>query len=105
MESFSKYNYEIFPVSCDFEDVLASGEAISLGSSAVEVYEDDAAETDRTSNMIVGASTAVSGTSLLAKIQAGTEGSTYYVKFKAVTDSSNKYEEIVKLTVLSERGS
>jgi hypothetical protein len=104
MESFSKYPNERFAVETDFASRLATGESILLVSSSVKVYQDDATETDRSTTMVLSGSLAVSGTKLLAKVQAGTEDTDYFVKFVAVTDANNTFEHVVKLRVLNEKG-
>ena len=104
METFSKYPNERFVVETDFRTRLATGEAIVLLSSSVTVTQDDAAETDRSATMIQSGTLVVDGTKLRAKVQAVSEDTDYFVKFKAVTDANNTHEHVVKLRVLNEKG-
>lgn len=104
MENFTKYPYEVFPIEADFEDKLATGEALVSLNVSMEVFEDDTDETDRSSAMVVVGSVQVSGTKVLGKVQAGTEDTTYYVKFKTGdTDGNNRYSHIVHLTVNNDK--
>ncbi len=104
MDMCGKYDWEQFPIETDFADVLESGESIIAASSAVEVYTDNAAATNMTSTMVVSGSLSVVGTKLMAKIKAGTEGQYYQIKFKAVTDATNKYMHTVRLKLEKDRG-
>lgn len=104
MDVCGKYDWEQFPVETDFADELEAGESIVAALSAVEVYTDNTAATDCTSTMVVSGSLAVIGTKLMAKIKAGTEGQYYQIKFKAVTDSANKYQHTVRLKIEKDRG-
>jgi len=104
MDIVGKFEYEVFPVETDFSNVLETGESIIKDSSNVSVYTDDSNETDCTSQMVVNGSIDVIGNRLMAKIKAGTEGQIYQVKFQTVTDANNKYQHVVRLVVLRDRG-
>jgi hypothetical protein len=91
MANLTKKTSEIFPVSVDFENVLDSTESIVLGSSSVTAVDSNGV--DRTSVVIVGGSTTVSGTQLIAKVQAGADGMAYTLTFQAVTNNNNTFEK------------
>jgi len=105
MESFSKYPNEQFPIEVDFADLLESSETIIVGSSSLNVFEDNVAETDVSAAMFVAGSLQVDGTKLIGKVKAGTAEQDYNVVFEAVTDGTNTYVCVVKLFVLDQEGS
>ena len=88
---FEKYTWELFVVECDFTNVLATGETITLATSSVTILDSDGA--DKTTTILVTDSEARSGTKLQAKVQAGTVDTIYTVKFKIITSSNNQFQE------------
>ena len=104
MQSFSKYNNEIFPIETDFTNQLTTAEVIVNSSSSVDVIQNNADATDSTSSMITSQQIDSTSKKLQAKIQAGTANTTYFVKFIAVTDAGNNYQNTVRLKVMQEKG-
>jgi hypothetical protein len=98
MEYFTKQSWEQFVIAGNFEDVLGSGETISLGSSEVLAY--DANDADVTTTVIGSGTLELEGAKLKVKIQAGSEDdSPYKITFRAVTNLENQWELDVRMKV------
>ncbi len=100
MAYFIKQSDEIFPITADFSDVLATGETITEESSEVIAY--DSNNIDVSSTILVADSKSVLGSTLLIKVQAGIDGKKYKITFKAVTSNNNIYELDVIMIIKNE---
>lgn len=84
----------------DFTDGLDVGDSIT--AQTVTVYE-AGTDTDKTSEMLVPASTSRNGAIITCKIQAGTDGVKYNVCYDATTVGGEVMRHIRVLPVKDER--
>jgi hypothetical protein len=99
---------ELFPISMDFADDLASTETVS--SASIIVYDVDGADVSSTilsGSESIGDGEDQDGTThtnskVTQKVQSGTDRAKYKVTFRATTSDSNVYEGDVKWLVVRE---
>jgi hypothetical protein len=85
LPSFSRKRVdEDLKLTFDFSNDIASGETISTATTTAAVWSG----TDANPNDIVSGSASISGAKVTQLIINGTDGVTYLLKFRVVTDQS-----------------
>jgi len=98
LESFTKQSWEEFVIAGSLENVIATGEAIDLGSSSVAAVDKNG---DDVSTTVLDQGTLIDdGYYLKIRCRAGDESlSPYKITFKIPTDAGNKWEIDVKMKI------
>jgi len=91
---FIKQPWEQRKLEFDFTDTLATGDTLA-SVSGVTVWE---GTTDKSATMVSGAPT-LSGNSVFAVIIAGTEGTSYWIRVRAITTNGDLVEDDLRLLV------
>jgi len=95
MQVFSKQPGEAYSVALEFSGKLPTG--ASLSSGTVAAY--DPAGTDVSSTVLSGTTATISGTQALIKVQAGTHGVDYRVRFLVTLTNTDVLEEDLTMKV------
>lgn len=102
VESFTKQPYEEWVIAGSIEDVVDTGETITLGSCDVKAWQWDDLTQEETTNVIEIATLSKDDTLhyLKVRVKGGTTAiATYKITFYIVTSLSNKYEIDVKMKI------
>lgn len=97
-QSITKQVWEIIPLSVDFAENLADGEAVILESSEVKAYDStgqDVSDLLIKENSII----VVANTQLQAAITDGEQNQKYKVSFRAYINETKQLEEDVFIKV------
>ena len=96
MPTTTKKPYEVFPLSVDFQDVLATGETISTAAASSVLLGGYAEES---SSLVSASAPTIDGTTVLFSIQGGADGQTHLVRVQITTSDGNKYQEDITVVV------
>lgn len=92
MHKFEKQTDEVFDISIDFSDVLATAETIT--TKEVIAY---LGSTDKTIDVIT--SSAISGKTIVIKVKNGKNKRSYQIIVKIETSENNVFEENITMDV------
>lgn len=95
MLSFSKQPSEAYTIAMEFSGKLPSGASPSSG--VVAAYDPDG--TDVSATVLSGTTATISGTQARIKVQAGTHGINYRLRFLVTLTNADVLEEDVLMEV------
>jgi hypothetical protein len=105
LDSFEKQPWEEFRISADFGLNMQESETLVLGNCIVSAKDPDgqdvtATVTDQTTIAVVdGESSGVVSGAVQCLIKAGSDGVTYKLTFKGVSDLDHKWEKDINMKV------